>query len=635
MSTPQNKILEILNKKKEQITKDDKKAIKGMTIEEAEGAFGPQVRGSVETKGTGQYQYQYKTAPSKYLYKDGQLQLGPDNKPLINPLYRTGKLGSVVSAASLALQGVGPQADPFSKLGAIIAGSLAPIFMKGIGADIKYYRATEQIKQENKEAMATSQASARADSTGLKAQRDNKKYALDDLLGQFKVAREQQKADDEKLRTDQQLLQILNTQLNDPLVMDNDELTSFVNSRITQIKTNILLGMGFNQDDVNQIGVSNFPETSFYKSTIKDYQGLKVYVDSNGALLGPVYYKGKLVPSDESAKKIQEAMSTDSGYDLTVVDDAWKRASSFVDSNETIQAALKKLPGKVAGNKRFGLIHQYAGEIIKNAESKDKNANSIVFEGKAVPAESLFRGFQLPDTTKKVGGKKPQADVTIVNEEKELESFNPLERQYGTTEGESFSPNKIGDLDKVLDNLTRIGKNRTPSQQNKFDELTGLKTRFTEIRKRMAYPSTAQDTANVLASGTIANIAGRYTNLLDKKELYSGIKIPEELSNSLTSLRTRLEQELGPVPPSLPRLGITDFDTVMDDRNKLVYRGIVDLSKPSGQKLLAATKTIEGWKPREKYPIKVEGTDFIAQYFPPSKDVPDGAFVLIKRKETK
>lgn len=159
---------------------DPKKKWSDYSNEQQQELFGlinPQAKEQLytqsETRGTAPYQYQYKTAPSKYLYDaSGNVERTSDGKPVINPVYREGKLGSVFLATNLALQNAGGvQADPFSKLGATLAGVFGGLFMKDIGTDINYFRATEQVKAENKEAIATSAADSRARKAGNDAAR--------------------------------------------------------------------------------------------------------------------------------------------------------------------------------------------------------------------------------------------------------------------------------------------------------------------------------------------------------------------------------------------------------------------------------------------------------------------------------
>lgn len=497
MSTPPNKILEILKKKKEDITKDDKKVIKRMTIEEAEGAFGPQVRGSVETRGTGQYQYQYKTAPSKYLYKDGQLQLGPDNKPLINPLYRTGKLGSVVSAASLALQGVGPQADPFSKLGAIIAGSLAPIFMKGIGADIKYYRATEQIKQENKEAMATSQASARADSTGLQAQKSAWKFKFDQDMGRIKLVGANAKLESEQLEASKFAYdKFMQMALSNPFG-DDEEVSSFLKGKGDTLKRELLNRMGYNDQDIESSGgLGAFNDAVLIGAKAKDFGNIKIYETSNGIPLGPVYVKGQLVPSAKYAATLQEVIGKENGgVDLSDVGEAWRRATDFVDKNSDIKAALSKLSGKAREQQRLGLIKSYANEVVKRAKAGDTRNKAISIDGKPISADEMFTGF----TIGKKPTETPKSSTNVVpaavkGDTSNVKVTSPLALRYTNDKNDSetqLMSEFTEQGDKALDD--RIASESDPNNQKILNQFkarkTAIKNQYTSAPIISAPPS--------------------------------------------------------------------------------------------------------------------------------------------------
>jgi hypothetical protein len=535
---------------------------KGLTFEQAQGALGPGVGGSTETKGTGKYQYQYKTAPPKYLYDEaGNLQTGSDGKPLINPIYREGKLGSVFLATNLALQNAGgAQADPFSKLGATLAGVFGGIFMKNIGADINYYRASEQVKAENKEAIATSAAGARADSASLTFQKNDWKLDFDKKLGDIKLEGAKIKEADERLDFNKNLYRSMTSTLSMNGIGDDEELNPFVKRRMKQVKTDILLGMGYTQEDIDGFGgVDAFPDSAILGAKVKNYGNIKIFEDETGMPLGPVFVNGKLVASEKYAETLQEAISTDNGVDLVDVEAAWKRATTFVNENSAVKQELDKLRGKAREQQKFGLIKSYANLIVKRANAKNKNT-AIMIGGEAYNADEMFSGFTLTKDVKEVepSQETPNQQTPKVDD--------PFKNVY-TIEGNTFSNSDYDSLSeekKKLGNLTNPNSNQ--SSRLKFvNNALGLLDR---VRKAMAISHDVPTVTKLAAGNDFGQINKKYLELLSKANYFQNP--PEDLKRSIGILNDKIVERLGPAPVPLTELGTRFIPGFIDNEYQYV-----------------------------------------------------------------
>jgi hypothetical protein len=474
MSTPQDKLKDYLEAQKGELEKKTDKASKkrreqvekiikspsyqGLTYQQAQEALGPEVGGSTETRGTGQYQYQYKTAPPKYI------GIGTDGKPIINPVYREGKLGSVFLATNLALQNAGgAQADPFSKLGATLAGVFGGIFMKNIGADINYYRASEQVKAENKEAIATSAAGARADSASLTYLKSAWKFGFDQKMGEINQASREIKLADEQLDfAKKQYAVALGLAKANPFGEDED-VAPHVKSRLDSIKKSLLYKMGYTEYEINSSGgLGAFNDGLLAGAKVKDYGNIKIFEDENGMPLGPVFVGGQLVASSNYAKILQQAISNEHKVNLEDVGEAWDRATTFVDGNSAVKQELNKFSGKAKTQHRFGLIKSYANEIVKRAQDKDNNT-AIMIGDTAYTATQMFSGFEL-NTKKPARQSTPVTPTKSDSEPPKVTS--PLALQFASSKDDS-DIQKFTEFSPEGDQALNDRINAETDQQNK------------------------------------------------------------------------------------------------------------------------------------------------------------------------